>query len=154
MDIMDYNGEDLDVLIALHACDIATDIALAQGVKNRAELIVTAPCCHKQIRRAMSPKAPWKNILKQGILLERQAELVTDAIRSLLLELAGYKVKVFEFISSEHTAKNVMISAIKSKQLLSSAEQEAKTEEIYQLKDTFGIEEHYLEYLLKGEAIY
>lgn len=150
MDIQHYNAGDIDVLIALHACDVATDIAIAQGIKNDAALIVTAPCCHKQIRRAMHPKAPWGHILQQGILLERQAELVTDAIRALLLELAGYKVKVFEFISSEHTAKNVMISAVKSAVPLTEDERTAREKEIAQLKKQFGIEQHYLEKLLNG----
>lgn len=148
MDILDYNAGDLDVLIALHACDVATDIAIAQGIKNDAALIVTAPCCHKQIRRAMHPKAPWGHILQQGILLERQAELVTDAIRALLLELAGYKVKVFEFISSEHTAKNVMISGVKAAAPLSAEERAQREAEIVELKKQFGIEQHYLESLL------
>ncbi len=148
MNILDYHGGDLDVLIALHACDTATDIAIAQGIKNGASLIVTAPCCHKQIRRAMHPKAPWKHILEQGILLERQAELITDSIRALLLELAGYKVKVFEFISSEHTAKNIMIAALKLSEPLSPQAQAARIAEINSLKEQFGIEQHYLETLL------
>lgn len=148
MDILDYNDGNIDILIALHACDIATDIAIAQGIKNEAALIVTAPCCHKQIRKAIHPQGVWKSILKHGILLERQAELVTDAIRSLLLEAAGYKTKVFEFISTEHTAKNVMITAVKAPEAISDTEKEGLLAEVAALKLAFGIETHYLETLL------
>jgi hypothetical protein len=151
MDIMQFEG-NIDVLIALHACDIATDIAIAKGIENAAGLIVVAPCCHKQIRKEMTPKAPWKNILKNGILLEREAELITDAIRALLLECEGYKTKVFEFISGEHTPKNLMITAGRSKNKSTEAETLLIENEIAELKSQFGIGEHYLEKLLKGKA--
>jgi hypothetical protein len=150
MDILNYNEGDIDVLIALHACDTATDIAIAQGIRNGADLIVVAPCCHKQIRKAMKPKGPWAEILKQGILLERQAELLTDALRALLLQREGYKTKVFEFISASDTPKNIMIAAIKTKQALSSEELAALNKDIEMLKSDFGIPEHYLEKLLQG----
>jgi hypothetical protein len=148
MDIMQFEGK-MDVLIALHACDIATDIAIAKGIENRAELIVVAPCCHKQIRKEMTPKAPWKNILKNGILLEREAELLTDAIRALLLEKEGYKTKVFEFISGEHTPKNLMITAGRSKNKSTPKDSNQIEIEIEALKSQFGIGQHYLEKLLE-----
>ena len=97
-DINDFEVEKLDVLIALHACDIATDIAIAKGIQSNAGLIVVAPCCHKQIRKEMNCSSELAPILKHGILEERQAELVTDGIRALLMEAHGYKTKVFEFI--------------------------------------------------------
>lgn len=153
MDILNYNEGDIDVLIALHACDIATDIAIAQGIKNEASLIVVAPCCHKQIRKQMNPTAAWKEILKNGILLERQAELITDALRALLLEQNAYKTKVFEFISTAHTPKNVMITAAKKKKTLNKEEKIKIEADIEGLKTTFGIEEHYLEKLLKGDSV-
>ncbi len=149
MDILSYNEGDIDVLIALHACDIATDIAIAQGIRNGAELIVVAPCCHKQIRKEMKPQGPWTEILKQGILMERQAELITDALRALLLQKWGYKTKVFEFISTQHTPKNVMIAAVKSNAKMNEGTNQIE-KDIQGLKDTFGISEHYLEKLLKG----
>ena len=105
--------EKLDVLIALHACDTATDDALAAGVRAGAELIVVAPCCHKEVRAPLSPPPSLAGVLRHGILAERQAELLTDGLRALALESVGYEAKVFEFISNEHTGKNVMISAIK-----------------------------------------
>jgi len=149
MDIMNYREGDIDVLIALHACDIATDIAIAQGIENSAKLIVVAPCCHKQIRKEIKPKNPWKNVLKNGILLEREAELLTDAIRAMLLETAGYKTKVFEFISGEHTPKNLMITAGRLSKSPKEEDIDKIKLEIVELKDQFGIEEHYLEKLLK-----
>jgi SAM-dependent methyltransferase len=100
-----------DVLIALHACDTATDDALARGVKAGTALIVAAPCCQKELRPQLKPAPVLAPALRHGIWQERHAEFVTDALRALLLEWAGYDVKVFEFISTEHTAKNLMIAA-------------------------------------------
>jgi SAM-dependent methyltransferase len=102
-----------DVLIALHACDTATDDALARGVAAGARLLVVAPCCQKELRRQLSAPPVLADALRHGIFQERQAEFVTDALRAQLLEWAGYRTKVFEFISTEHTAKNLMIAAIK-----------------------------------------
>ena len=103
----------LDVLIALHACDTATDDAIVQGVQAGAALIVVAPCCQKELRAQLRPAAVLAPALRHGIFQERHAEFATDALRALLLEWAGYDTKVFEFISGEHTAKNIMIAATK-----------------------------------------
>jgi len=146
-DIHDFFPERIDVLIALHACDIATDIAIAKGIKAGAEIIIVAPCCHKQVRKQMNCATEMQSILRHGILEERQAELVTDGIRSLLLEAHGYKTKVFEFISTEHTPKNLMITATKSG---------GKTDALKQveaIKKQFGISFHYLEQLLDNKPI-
>jgi SAM-dependent methyltransferase len=131
-----------NVLIALHACDIATDMAIAKGIENKVEVMVLAPCCQKQIRKDMLIEKQMKPLLKHGILLERQCEMLTDGIRALLMEANGYKTSVFEFISPEHTAKNVMITGVRSE-----ARPEA-LQEVEQLKKNFGITEHYLEALL------
>jgi hypothetical protein len=152
MDIVNYPKGEIEVLIALHACDTATDIAIFQGIANDANLIVVAPCCHKQIRKEIKPKGPWKTILKNGILLEREAELLTDAIRALLLEREGYKTRVFEFISGEHTAKNLMITAGRLNKSSKIEEPLKINDEIVDLKEQFGINEHYLEKLLKGKS--
>jgi SAM-dependent methyltransferase len=146
-DIAAYQPERLDMLIALHACDTATDLALAAGVRNKAGIIVAAPCCHKQIRKAMHTRNELAPVLRHGILEERQAEIVTDGIRALLLEAEGYKTQVFEFISTEHTAKNVMITAT-SDGTARDAKRKAALEKVAALKTGFGIEEHYLESLL------
>jgi SAM-dependent methyltransferase len=106
--------EKTDVLIALHACDTATDDAIAKGIAANAALIVVSPCCQKELRPQLTAPPVLADALKHGIFQERQAEFVTDALRALLLEWAGYHTKVFEFISTEHTAKNLMIAAIKA----------------------------------------
>ncbi|MBL7781482.1 MAG: SAM-dependent methyltransferase [Saprospiraceae bacterium] len=145
-DINDYQPERLDMLIALHACDTATDLALATGIHQKAQIIVAAPCCHKQIRRDMETRNEMAPLLRFGILEERQAEILTDGIRALLLEANGYKTHVFEFISTEHTAKNVMITAVVDKK---SKPAQPVLEKIAALKAGFGITEHYLERLLR-----
>lgn len=103
----------LDVLIALHACDTATDDAIAKGMQAGAGLIVVAPCCQKELRPQLQAAPVLAPALRHGIFQERQAEFATDALRALLLEWAGYETKVFEFIATEHTAKNLMIAATK-----------------------------------------
>lgn len=143
--IADYDAAGTDMLIALHACDTATDDALAKGIAARAALIVVAPCCHKQVRRAMEQhKAADPRLaplLRHGIFMERQAEMATDALRALILEQQGYRVKVFEFISDAHTPKNVMITAIRDRK----AADPAVTDRIAALKQALGIDHHYLE---------
>ena len=103
----------LDVLVALHACDTATDDAIAKGIQAGAKVIIVAPCCHKELSPQLKAPAVLAPALKHGILHEREAEFVTDALRAALLEWQGYETKVFEFISTEHTAKNLMIAAVK-----------------------------------------
>jgi hypothetical protein len=103
----------LDVLIALHACDTATDDAIFQGISGGASLIITAPCCHKEIRPQLSAPPVLADVFRHGILCERESEILTDSVRALLLEIHGYKASVFEFISREHTGKNLMLTAVK-----------------------------------------
>ncbi|MEO8351951.1 MAG: SAM-dependent methyltransferase [Chthoniobacteraceae bacterium] len=111
-EIADFQPEaDLDLLVALHACNTATDDALHLGIRSKARLILAAPCCHQEVRPQLAPDPILDPIVRHGILAEREAELLTDALRALLLEMHGYRASVFEFISPEHTAKNVMIAA-------------------------------------------
>ena len=138
---------DIDILIALHACDTATDDAIYRGIKANSKVIICAPCCHKQIRKQMNPVNELKSITKHGILLERQAEITTDAIRALLLEAHGYKTKVFEFIATEHTPKNVLIVAIKLGKKIET--QKISLDKVVALKNLFGIQAHHLETLLE-----
>ena len=135
-----------DLLIALHACDTATDDAIYKGIKANAKIIICAPCCHKQIRKQMAPENALKSITRHGILLERQAEMVTDAIRALLLEAHGYKTKVFDFIATEHTPKNVMIVAVKSDKAVANPQE--YLDKVQELKQLFNIKTHYLETIL------
>lgn len=154
--IDNYENDKINLLIALHACDTATDDAIFKGIKANAELIVVAPCCHKQIRREIE-KGKAKNELsfltKHGIFLERQAEMVTDGLRALILEYFGYKTKVFEFVSDINTPKNVLVVGIKSKKLKVkseklSDEQKAILQKIKDTKAYFGIGYHHLERLM------
>ncbi|MBM3903468.1 MAG: SAM-dependent methyltransferase [Verrucomicrobia bacterium] len=103
----------IDILMALHACDTATDEALALGVRTGAHLVMVAPCCHRELRPQLVAPDALRGALSHGIFLERQSEFVTDALRAALMEQAGYETRVFEFISPEHTAKNLMIACIR-----------------------------------------
>ncbi|GAA4785006.1 SAM-dependent methyltransferase [Olivibacter ginsenosidimutans] len=148
--IRDYPIKPLDALIALHACDTATDDAIYQGIRGGAKLIVVAPCCHKQIRRQMETGKAVNTLsvlTRFGIFLERQAEMLTDGLRALILEYFGYKTNVFEFISDAHTPKNVLITGLKSK-IPNPQRQSALLEQMRQTKQYFGIKQHYLEELL------
>ena len=140
-----YRPDKLDVLIALHACNTATDDAIASGIKAGAELIVCAPCCHKQIRQEMERSGKVDAITRYGIFLERQAVMITDTIRALILEYFGYKTQVMEFIEMEHTPKNVLLVGRKTK---AHVDKEAILGQIDALKKQYGISRHYLETLL------
>jgi SAM-dependent methyltransferase len=144
--IADIQLPNIDVLIALHACDTATDDAIYRGITSGAKLIVCAPCCHKQIRKAMNVTNELNNITKFGILKERQAEIVTDTLRAMILEYFGYKTNVFEFIPLEHTPKNVMIVGRKISN--STVDKKRILHDIDAIKKMYGIEKHYLETLL------
>lgn len=136
----------IDILIALHACDTATDDAIYRGISANAELIVCAPCCHKQIRKQFDVNNELSSVTKFGILKERQAELITDSMRALLMEAFGYKTNVFEFISGEHTPKNIMIVGKKVQDI--NPEKENILANIAKIKALYGIKKHYLEELL------
>lgn len=131
----------LDVLIALHACDTATDDAIFKGVQAGAALIVVSPCCQKELRPQLSAAPILAPVLRHGIFQERHAEFATDALRALLLEWAGYDTKVFEFISTEHTARNLMITATKRTEKTDSS---ATAAQVRTLADFYGIKTHAL----------
>ena len=141
-----YHPEKLDVLIALHACNTATDDAIASGIKAGAELIVCAPCCHKQIRQEMEHSGRYDAITRYGIFFERQAVMITDTIRALVLEYFGYKTQVMEFIEMEHTPKNVLLVGRKTSK---NAKDPKILQQIADLKARYGIERHYLETALE-----
>ena len=132
----------LDVLIALHACNTATDDAIIKGIKSGAKLIICAPCCHKQIRQEMEKSKVVDPITRYGIFLERQAVMITDAIRALIMEYYGYKTQVMEFIEMEHTPKNILLVGRKSDV---PVDKESILRQIEDLKKQYGIEKHYLE---------
>ena len=147
--ILDHDAGSADAVIALHACDTATDDAIFKGITAGAALIAVAPCCHKQVRREMEAGQADERLtvlLRHGVFMERQAEMVTDTLRALLLELSGYRVKVFEFVSDAHTPKNNLIVAEKDGR--HGRDRDAVLRRIEQIKAMFGIDRHYLEGLL------
>lgn len=139
--IESYKPSKLDVLIALHACDTATDDAILKGIRNNAKLIICAPCCHKQIRHEMEKSGKTDAITKYGIFLERQAVMITDTIRALVLEYCGYKTQIMEFIEIDNTPKNVLLVGRKTDKHI---DKEAIAKQIKALMEQYGIEEHYL----------
>lgn len=142
--IEEFQEDDIDILIALHACDTATDDALAKAIVAKSDLIVCAPCCHKQVRQQVKGKSQESPLLKYGIFQERHFEMVTDTIRALILEQHGYQSKVFEFVSNEHTRKNIMLIGSKSKQ----SNPEEASQKIATLKKEYHIDFQYLEQLI------
>jgi SAM-dependent methyltransferase len=147
-DLRTFEPEAVDVMIALHACDTATDHALDLGLRAGASVLVCSPCCHKELRPQMSSPAPLGALLRHGIHLGQEAEMVTDSLRALLLESAGYDAKVFEFVSLEHTNKNKMILATRREQPAESAAGRALAQ-VGELKTFYGIREQRLERLLQ-----
>lgn len=140
--IQEYDNKKIDILIALHACDTATDDAIAKGILANAGLVICAPCCHKQVRQQLKGVEQESPLLKYGIFKERQFEMITDTIRALIMEKHQYNTKVFEFISNEHTRKNVMLVGSKTNKKADTKEINTK---IKDLKDQYHIDYHYLE---------
>ncbi|HET6387893.1 SAM-dependent methyltransferase [Hyphomicrobium sp.] len=135
-----------DIIIALHACDTATDDAMALGVRGKASLILSAPCCQHEIAPQVKDTGEGlQGLIKFPLLKQRQADLVTDAARALLLEASGYKVKMIEFVSTEHTSKNILIAAVKS----SHADRVAARAQYQALKSMTGFSTQHLESQLK-----
>ncbi len=147
--IADFKPGDVDILIALHACDTATDDALYKGITSKAEIIVAAPCCHKELRPQITPPEMLAGILKHGIMLERTAETITDGLRSLLLERCGYSTKLFEFVSTEHTPKNNMLVATRN---VKSQKTDKIEGQIVEIKSFYGIGQQRLEELLRSTS--
>ena len=130
-EISETTLESADVAIALHACDTATDDALAWSVNTSAKLILVAPCCHHDIQAQMvDTPEPWSLLTRNGIMKERLGDLLTDALRMQILKLSGYRVEAIEFIGGEHTPRNLMIRAVKTGAIADSAEQQRYDEMI------------------------
>ena len=110
-DIGAYNAESVDLVVSLHACDTATDESIAKGVEMHARYILSAPCCQHELQKTIGPQSskPFAGLLRQGILRERLCDILTDAFRAMILRILGYKVQVMEFVSSEATARNIML---------------------------------------------
>ena len=136
----------IDIMIALHACDTATDHAIPTGLRAGASIIMCSPCCHKELRPQLLSPHPLRPILKHGVHLGQQAEMLTDGLRAMLLEACGYDTQVFEFVSLEHTNKNKMILAVKRAQ--PTADADVLWRQIADLKGFYGIQAQCLESLL------
>jgi hypothetical protein len=147
--IADYEPDaPPDLVLALHACDTATDEALAQGVRWQAETILSVPCCHHHLQEQLGRQpALMGPVYRHGILKERLGDILTDALRAQLLRLSGYRAEVIQFVSPEHTDKNLMIRAVRSGTLGRS---EARRE-YHELKQCFGVTP-FLESLLPPEV--
>ena len=146
-DVRSWTPQSLNVMIALHACDTATDYAIDLGLRGGADIILCSPCCHKQIRPQLLQPHPLRPILQHGVHLGQEAEMLTDGLRALMLEASGYDTQVFEFISLEHTNKNKMILAVKRRHPKPA---EPVLQQIAEVKAFYGIREHCLETLLSA----
>ncbi|MCX7878257.1 MAG: SAM-dependent methyltransferase [Ignavibacteria bacterium] len=143
--ILDHDTyEKYDIVISLHACDTATDDAIVKALQKEAKIIILAPCCHKYVRKKITMPDNLNPLLRHGIIREHFSAFLTDTLRALVLESYGYKTKIFEFISHEHTSKNLMITAVAGK-----TENKKALKEIQNLRLMFGLEDFYLDKILK-----
>jgi len=123
--IADTSNQAVDIAIALHACDTATDDAIYWAVKNNAKVIMAAPCCmHDLQTQVTQAPEPWGLLTKYGLVSERLIDLITDSLRAQILKLLGYRVDIVEFIGGEHTARNILIRAVKSNQSASDIDKD------------------------------
>ena len=153
-DLQSVAPSAMDIMIALHACDTATDHAIDLGVRAGAAILVCAPCCHKELRPQIARPRLLSGLLRHGIHLGQEAEMVTDGLRALLLEAHGYDAQVFEFVSLEHTSKNKMILATRRRGEAGDAARRAAAEaEAQSLKSFYGIREQCLERLLRERGV-
>jgi len=147
-DVRSHPVGSTDIMIALHACDTATDVAMHRGITAGAAIILCSPCCHQELRPQMKAPPVLAPLLRHGIHMATQAEMLTDALRALLLQTAGYDTRVFEFISPEQTSKNRMVLAVRRSQPLPPAQLQAVRDDLAALKALFGVRQQTLETLL------
>lgn len=150
-DVRSTRPDRIDIMIALHACDTATDHAIATGVQAGAAIIMCSPCCHQELRPQLLSPHPLRPILKHGVHLGQQAEMLTDTLRAMALEACGYETQVFEFVALEHSQKNKMILAVRRERAASASAVEGAWREIDALKDFYGIRSQCLEHLLRSD---
>ena len=134
-DIADFEGETrADMVMTLHACDTATDYALAKALEWQAGVILSVPCCQHELNRTMECEA-LQGAFRYGIIRERTAALMTDAMRAQLLELSGYHTQLLEFIDMAHTPKNILIRAVKSRRMMPASRRKQKEEEYLRCRE-------------------
>jgi len=141
--IIESNVEGTDILVALHACDTATDDAIAKAINSKCSIVITAPCCHKQVRKDLTKKEHTARLMKFGIMTERLAEMLTDVMRAIILEDFQYKTQIIEFTNATNTAKNLLVIGIRNEKRASDGRKELDA-----LKKEYGVERHYLEDLM------
>ncbi|MFO7661144.1 MAG: SAM-dependent methyltransferase [Chloroflexota bacterium] len=149
--ILDYESPEPtpNIVLALHACDTATDEALARAVRWQSQLIFSAPCCHHHLQAQMGgkvPPVPFEPVMRHGIMRERLGDILTDSFRTHILRMLGYQTDILEFVPIEHTPKNLMIRAVRSVTKL----QTSLVDEYIRMKSYWGVTP-YLETLLKDE---
>lgn len=143
-DIRDFEELDkVDMVVTLHACDTATDEALIKAVSWDADIILSVPCCQHELLDKIENKT-MTPMLKHGIIKERLSSLITDSLRANVLEILGYDTQLLEFIDMEHTPKNIMIRAIKSKNYKA-----IDTSEYLEFKKSWNIDNSYIERRVK-----
>jgi hypothetical protein len=143
--IRDYQPDIApSIVLALHACDTATDEALWQGLQHQAQMILCAPCCHHHVQQQMQSVPPVAALYHDGILKHRLGDILTDTMRALILRILGYRTDVVEFVAPEHTDKNLLIRAIRQPD---AAPDQAAIQEYLQMKRFWGVAP-YLETLL------
>lgn len=136
--IAEYTGVDtVDMVVTLHACDTATDYALAKAVEWNAKVILSVPCCQHEVNKQIASEvlAP---VLEYGLIKERVAALITDALRAQYLEREGYRTQILEFINMEHTPKNILIRAVKRGKLKDNQEALRACEEALHISPMLG----------------
>ena len=148
-DIADYEGvTQVDLVVTLHACDTATDYALAKAVVWNARAILSVPCCQHELNRQIKNEV-LQPVLRYGLLRERMAALITDGLRASMLEEQGYRVQVLEFIDMEHTPKNILLRAIKEPEKIRRGDAAGKQEELERCMASLHVTPT-LEKLLRG----
>lgn len=151
-DISQYDADSsqCDLSISLHACDTATDAAIASAIQAKASVIMAVPCCQHEIFQQLTSD-PLTGLLQHGILKEKTAALITDALRAQVLEICGYRTQVVEFIDTEHTPKNLLIKAVKRQSKLNPTDFQNAVHQYESLKKQFGIQSFYLEHTLGND---
>ena len=146
-EINDVDVKPIDILIALHACDTATDDAIYQGIQEECRWIVVSPCCQHELRPQLTAPAGFEPLFQHGVQVDRMTETVTDALRCLYLEAWGYQTRIQEFVGTEHTAKNLLIVASRTRK---PGPSEDLVERALEFQHRFGIGNQRLGTLLTG----
>ena len=146
-EINDVDVKPIDILIALHACDTATDDAIYQGIQEECRWIVVSPCCQHELRPQLTAPAGFEPLFQHGVQVDRMTETVTDALRCLYLEAWGYQTRIQEFVGTEHTAKNLLIVASRTRK---PGPSEDLVERALEFQHRFGIQNQRLGALLSG----